>query len=221
MRIVVSCQLSVVSCLRKFLCVRRLTINSLILATILFPLLTSCRQVPVIDVEQSKGDTLKDNMINANRYISQGEEAQIDAYVQRRGWEMQRLLGGARVMVVESGEWRVESGEWKVESGKWKVESGNIDYEDIVALKYDIEAISGETIYTGVRDTVTVGRLQPTRGLDAALRTLAPGQKAVVILPSEQAYGVVGDGDRIGSRMILVYRIHNIKKINNNTSQQQ
>lgn len=169
-----------------------------------FFLLSACRQVPVIDVEQPKGDTLKENMINANRYISQGEEVQIDAYVQRHGWEMQRLLGGARVM--------------KVDSGVWKVESGSIDYEDIVAIEYDIEAISGETIYTGVRDTVTVGRLQPTRGLDAALRTLAVGQQAVVILPSEQAYGVIGDGDRIGSRMILIYKIHKIEKRTTNTS---
>ncbi len=100
-------------------------------------LFTSCRDVPVIEVEQSKGDTLKENMINANRYISQGEEAQIDAYVQRRGWEMQRLLGGARVMV--SGERRVESGERRVESGERRVESGKIDYEDVVAIEYDVE----------------------------------------------------------------------------------
>ncbi len=172
-------------------------------------LFTSCRDVPVIEVEQSKGDTLKENMINANRYISQGEEAQIDAYVQRRGWEMQRLLGGARVMV--RGERRVESGERRVESGK-------IDYEDVVAIEYDVESISGQVVYSNVQDTVTVGRMQPTRGLDAALRTLAPGQQAVVILPSEQAYGVVGDGDRIGSRMILIYKIHKIEKRTTNTS---
>lgn len=169
-------------------------------------LFSSCRHVPVVEVEQQKGDTLKENMINANRYISQGEEAQIDAYVQRRGWEMQRLLGGARVMVIEGGN--------------VKDESGKIDYEDVVAIRYSVEAISGEVIYSDVQDTLTVGRLQPTRGLDAALRTLSAGEQAVVILPSEQAYGVVGDGDRIasGSRMILIYKIHNIKKINNNTS---
>ena len=193
-------------------------------------LFTSCRDVPVIEVEQSKGDTLKENMINANRYISQGEEAQIDAYVQRRGWEMQRLLGGARVMVsgerraesgerrVESGERRVESGERRVESGERRAESGKIDYEDVVAIEYDVESISGQVVYSNVQDTVTVGRMQPTRGLDAALRTLAPGQQAVVILPSEQAYGVVGDGDRIGSRMILIYKIHKIEKRRTNTS---
>ena len=188
------------------MCQSRHCLNYLTPVFFLLFLLTSCRDVPVVEVGQQKGDTLKENMINANRYISQGEEAQIDAYVQRRGWEMQRLLGGARVM--------------EVESGKAKDESGKIDYEDVVAIRYSVEAISGEVIYGNVEDTLTVGRLQPTRGLDAALRTLTPGSQAVVILPSEQAYGVVGDGDRIasGSRMILIYKIHNIKKINNNTS---
>ncbi len=114
-------------------------------------------------------------------------------------------------MVVERGERRVESGERRVESGK-------IDYEDVVAIEYDVESISGQVVYSNVQDTVTVGRMQPTRGLDAALRTLAPGQQAVVILPSEQAYGVVGDGDRIGSRMILIYKIHKIEKRTTNTS---
>ena len=169
-------------------------------------LFTSCRDVPVIEVEQSKGDTLKENMINANRYISQGEEAQIDAYVQRRGWEMQRLLGGARVMAVGSE--------------KGNTGSENIDYEDMVAIEYDVESIGGQNIYCNVKDTIVSGRMQPTRGLDAALRNLKPGQQAVVILPSEQAYGVVGDGDRIGSRMILIYKINNINKVYNNKSQQ-
>ncbi len=173
-----------------------------IATSMLLLLATGCRNVPVVEVEQQKGDTLKENMINANRYISQGEEAQIDAYVQRRGWEMQRLLGGARVMAVNSQNTEL------------------IDYEDVVAIEYSVESIGGEVIYSHVDDTVTVGRLQPTRGLDAALRTLHQGSQAVVILPSEQAYGVVGDGDRIGSRMILIYKLKDIKKINNNTSKQ-
>ena len=183
----------------------RLTCASIILIShfSFLTLFSSCRDVPVVEVERQRGDTLKENIINANRYISQGEEVQIDAYIQRRGWEMQRLLCGARVMVTTDSKQK------------------NIDFEDVVAIEYDVESIGGQKVYSHVQDTVVAGRLQPTRGLDAALRTLRPGQQAVVILPSEQAYGVVGDGDRIGSRMILVYKINKIKRINNNTSQQQ
>ena len=174
--------------LRKVLCV-----SIFLISNFSFLIFTSCRQVPVVEVDAPKGDTLKENLINANRYMAQGEEAQIDAYVERRGWQMQRLTCGARVMEI--------SDQGSVASGQ------KIDYEETVVINYDVEAISGETVYSNVTDTVTVGRLKPTRGLDAALRTLHHGSQAVVILPSEQAYGVVGDGDRITTRMILVYKL--------------
>ena len=147
------------------------------------------RKVPVVELPQQPTDSLKENLIEANRIIAQGEEVQIDAYAQRRGWEMRRLSGGGRVREVEPGH------------------GPRIDYEDSVRLRYRLEAINGEVFYADVRDTVVAGHLQPTRGLDAALLTLRHGAKATVILPSEQAYGVVGDGDRVKSRMILVYHL--------------
>lgn len=161
-----------------------------------FSLFTSCGDVPVVDLQPQKGDTLRENMINANRHIAHSEETQIDSYAQRRGWAMQRLTGGARMMLTANGN------------------GGTIDYEDTVTLRYNVSAINGATIYAGVTETVVAGHLQPTRGIDAALRMMRNGSRAQVILPSEQAYGVVGDGDRIGKRMVLVYdlEILNIKK---------
>ena len=154
-------------------------------------LATACRDVPVIDVASPKTDSLEENNMNANRYISQGEESQINAYVERRGWQMRRLNGGTRVMETKGGD----------------AVGRKIDYEDTVVINYGIEAISGAVVYSNLTDTVVAGRLQPTRGLDVALRTLSRGSEAVVIVPSEQAYGVVGDGDRISTRMILIYRL--------------
>lgn len=149
----------------------------------------ACRQVPVVELDNGASGKTEKETATANRYLSQGEEAQIEAYIERRGWTMQRLNGGVRVM------------ETAVGSGL------AIDYEDTVALHYDLEAISGQTVYTGVRDTVVAGHMEPTRGLDAALRTLHRGSEAVVIVPSALAYGVVGDGDRVSTRMILIYRL--------------
>lgn len=162
----------------------RLPILTLALAALLA---AACRDVPTYDLPATKGDTLRDNMIAANRIIAQSEEQQIDSYASRRGWQMQRLPGGARVMATRHAT------------------GARIDYEDTVTLSYSVEDLAGRTIYSRRTDTVVCGRLQPTRGLDAALRTLDHGSRARVILPSEQAYGVVGDGDRIGTRVVLVY----------------
>ena len=165
---------------------KRSYLLAIAIATMVF---AACRQTPVVELEDARVDSLKENLINANRHIAQSEETQIDAYIGRRGWNPVRLMGGARVEETSKG------------TGK------PIGYEDTVAISYSVEAINGALIYSETDDTVVVGRLKPTRGLDAALQTLHYGSTARVILPSEQAYGVVGDGDRIGTRMVLVYLV--------------
>ncbi len=152
-------------------------------------MLSACREVPVVEPLQQPTDPLKENRINANRLMAQSEENQIDAYVSRRGWQMQRLVGGGRVMITDDG------------SGP------AIDYEDTVAIVYSVENLGGQTIYSHVSDTVVAGHLQPNRGLDQALRAMRRGSTAYVVLPSEQGYGVIGDGDRIGTRTVLVYKV--------------
>jgi FKBP-type peptidyl-prolyl cis-trans isomerase len=71
-------------------------------------------------------------------------------------------------------------------------------------------------IYNKVEETVVSGHLQPSRGMDAALRALRQGSRARGFLPSEQAFGVAGDGDRVKSRMVLIYDVEvlKVKKMN-------
>lgn len=161
----------------------------LITAIVLALASAGCADVPVIDPQAPKGDTLKENMINANRHLAHSEETQIEAYVARRSCEARRLDNGVRIVETRRGK------------------GAAIDYEDTVSLRYRVEAINGTVVYNSVSDTVVAGHLQPTRGLDAALRTLAAGSTACVILPSEQAYGVAGDGKRVGGRMVLIYTV--------------
>ena len=155
-------------------------------------LAVACNHVPTYDIGAPKGDTLKENLINANRIIAQSEEQQIDAYLERRGWPKGKLSNGV----------------WVAEYGNSEVPLGTaIGYEDTVAISYRVSTLGGNDIYDWRTDTVVCGHLKPTRGLDAALRTLHENATARVIVPSEQAYGVVGDGDLIRSRMVLVYLV--------------
>lgn len=164
----------------------------------LLSLLTvACRDVPVVDVAQPKGDTLKESLINANRIIAQSEEQQIDAWLARRGWQLDRLSDGVRVS---------EMGNCETYLG------AAIDYDDTVDIAYNVLTLGGDTIYRTREERIVAGRHKPVHGLDAALRTLHEGALALVIVPSEQAYGVVGDGDRIRSRMVLVYNVE-VKKV--------
>lgn len=149
----------------------------------------SCNNVPVVETASDGGKDMTENLINANKYMVQGEETSIDSYASRRGWQMTVLPCGARVMVTDEGK------------------GAPVAYDETVVISYRVEDLGGKVIYNEKLDTVVAGRLQPTRGLDAALLTMRHGGKARVIVPSELGYGMVGDGDRIGQRMTLVYEL--------------
>lgn len=147
---------------------------------------TACHNDPPVIVAPSQGNSLKENMINANRTIAQSEETSINEYIQRRNWQMQKLPNGARI--------------WEYQPGKGK----KVDYEDSVHLVYSIESITGKLIYQDLRDDYVAGRRQTMLGLDEAVMQLHQGSKARIILPSNLAYGIGGDGDRIPQSAILV-----------------
>lgn len=152
-------------------------------------LFAACHQPNVIDISQPKEISIKENLINANKYIAQSEDTQIEQYIARRGWKMERLSCGARVMENQPG------------NGTY------IDYEDSVSVRCRIEALNGGVIYEELEENFVVGRHQTTVGLDAAVKKLRKGSKAIAIVPSDAAYGVGGDGDRINTRVVLIYHI--------------
>lgn len=150
-------------------------------------LLTACHNDPPMVVRPStKSPDLKEHLINANKTIAQSEETVIDEYIARRGWQMVRLPEGSRL--------------WEYHKGDGK----KIDFEDSVHLQYNIEAINGKLIYSDIEDNYVAGRRQQMIGLDQAVMQLHRGSRAKVILPSNLAYGIGGDGDRITQSAILV-----------------
>ncbi len=147
----------------------------------------ACGGTPVIETQQEAPPSYKENIINANKVIAAAEETQIDSYLARRQWTMTRLGDGVRYHEYHPG-------------------NGNrLDYEDHVVVTYRLELLNGTLIYNGQSDTLTLGRHQPNEGLDHALRQLRRGSRARVIVPSAIGYGVVGDGDRVPARAVLVY----------------
>lgn len=156
-----------------------------ILATLLA---CACRDVPVVDTgDNGAASQLREGMIAANQAAHEGERARIEGYLNRRGWQTVALAGGERLMVTRHGAGR-------------RIESG-----DTVRVRYGVEAINGTVYYAPATDTLVAGRRKPTPGLDRALTALARGDRARLVVPSFEGYGVVGDGNRIGSREILVY----------------
>lgn len=154
-------------------------------------LLTACRNDPPMVGRPTSGQKdLKEHLINANRTIAQSEETSINEYIARRGWNMEKLPEGVRL--------------WEYEKGNGK----KIDFEDSVHIIYNVEAINGKLIYKDIKEDYVAGRRQQMIGLDQAVLQLNVGSRAKVILPSNLAYGIGGDGDRIPQSAILVIDLY-------------
>ena len=149
----------------------------------------ACNNTPIIEVDNDNDNELDERLLNANKYISRSEQTQIDGFVARNGWDMTTLSSGVRIQ------------EHSIGSGR------KIDYEDTVTIRYTIETITGIVIYKDVEETLVIGHNNTIIGLDAALRSLHFGSHARLIIPSDMAYGIVGDGDRIPSRTVLYYQL--------------
>lgn len=150
-------------------------------------MLSACHNdPPMVGNPTSNTPDLKEHFINANRTIAQSEETSINEYVARRKWDMQKLPEGVRL--------------WEYEKGR----GPKVNVEDSVHIVYSVEAINGKLIYSDIKDDYVAGRRQQMIGLDQAVLQLSVGSRAKVILPSNLAYGIGGDGDRIPQSAILV-----------------
>ena len=161
------------------------------LCIVLLLLLNSCNNdIPITDLSENNGkQSYKTNMMTASNYVAKSEETEIDGYVKRRRWtDMKRMENGLRI-------WEYQKGEKA------------INYDEEVVFSYSVQSISGKDIYVNELDTIVVGRNEPNIGLDKAMLFLHHGSKAKLILPSHLGYGFIGDSDRIGTNMILVYDI--------------
>jgi FKBP-type peptidyl-prolyl cis-trans isomerase len=159
-------------------------------------LMAACRdRIPTIEVETDKTAAVKENMINANRVVIQSEATQIESYIQRRGWSVHQLPSGAFFYPYTQGN------------------GSAILTNDKVRVTYRLEGLDGTPFYTNQVDTLVVGHRDVTAALDELLQQLHYGSQAYLIAPSNSAYGVVGDGDRVPSRTVVIYNVNNIQKL--------
>lgn len=159
-------------------------------------LLVSCGdRTPVVELHPENSELVKENMINANRVVIQSEATQIESYIQRHGWSVHQLPSGAFFYPYTQGN------------------GSAILTNDKVRVTYRLEGLDGTPFYTNQVDTLVVGHRDVTAALDELLQQLHYGSQAYLIAPSNSAYGVVGDGDRVPSRTVVIYNVNNIQKL--------
>ena len=116
------------------------------------------------------------------------EEEDIDFFLQRYGWDMQKTGTGLRYQCVREGQ-------------------GNRPLsEQTVTLKYTTFLLTGDTVYSSDRDGMKrfkVDKSDEISGLNEAVKLMRKGERARLVIPSFLAYGVAGDGERIRGKFTL------------------
>jgi FKBP-type peptidyl-prolyl cis-trans isomerase len=161
--------------------------------------LVSCEkrtQMPANKFEHT--DSTSSEMIRLNQLLVEVEQAEIKAYLDTCSLTFK---------YTEPGFWMAKTTE-----GKGK----EIRKKDVVLIQYQVETILGKTCYTytkKLKKQVVVGKVEKQRGFNEALALLKEGDQVSIIIPSNLAYGAMGDTRNIPPRSTLIYRIYTINKI--------
>jgi len=161
---------------------------------VLAGVLTACNQNQDKKLPENQTDQkqLRENLINANKQAVKAESQQIDEYIRRHQWQMQKTGSGLRYTVYQEG-----TGE-KARVGK------------IAVLKYSVSLIDGTQIYSSEEKGVKsfeIGHGGVEGGLEEGILLLRVGDRAKFILPSHLGFGLLGDQDKIPPKSTLIYDI--------------
>ena len=127
-----------------------------------------------------------------NRRMIQYESDLINEYVEKNSLNVIKTGTGLRYQILNEGEGEL------------------IKKGDIVSLEYELSLLSGELLYSSDNDgnkVFLVSRGGVESGLEEAILKLRKNSEAILILPSHLAHGLIGDGNRIPPKAILVYSI--------------
>ena len=132
-------------------------------------------------------------MTQLNEYFVEKDREVIQSYAERKGLKMTESPTGLWYLIKNPG-------------------SGDLFREDEkVSINYECDLLDGTMCYstetTGPRE-VTIGKSKVEQGLNEGLKLLRPGAEAIFIIPPHLGYGLIGDGDRIPARAIIIYKVN-------------
>lgn len=145
------------------------------------------KENPVIGEKQ-----LELSLEEMNRKMLQYESELIDNYIEKNNLNVIKTGTGLRYQIFNEGNGDL-------------IEKG-----DLVTLEYELCLLSGELLYSSDNDgekVFLVSRGGVESGLEEAILKLKNNSEAVLILPPHLAHGLIGDGNKIPPKAILVYKI--------------
>ena len=169
------------------------TINC-ILFLVFFQLIVSCNQ-DAKKVEEVK-PLSDEELIGINKSNVIEEQEQIADYIQRHRYQMQTSETGLHSLSIAEGK------------GQTPI------FRSSVTMNYTVNFLNGDYCYSSDSSGVLqfiMGQSDEPSGLQEGLSKMKAGGQALFIIPSYLAYGLTGDGNKIGPNKTLVYQVELLK----------
>ena len=161
-------------------------------------LFTSCTSEIPKDTSVAKPSAevnkqIKDQFMNANQQLMQKEDDEMDYYVKTHKMPFYRTGSGIRYYVYAPAS--------KGDSIREGME---------ITMAYKVRLLDGTLCYSSAEDglkTFKVGQEELESGIHKAVQYLKRGDKALILIPSPLAHGLLGDFKKIPPQMPIVYDI--------------
>lgn len=178
----------------------RFRVKSFVIIIAVFMMAQSCEERSSSKVEEDNMPTQRDvnrSMEDINRQMALEEDAVIEGFAERRGWQMIKTGTGLRYMIYESmGEGQA------AKDGQ------------VATVNYKVSLMDGKEVYSSEKDgprSFKIGQDNVESGLHEAITYMKLGDKAQVILPSHLAHGLTGDNNKIPPRSTVIYDLELIR----------
>lgn len=169
-----------------------------ILPLILLVSLLSCRQKTATTTAAPPPQWTKKASIEMNSTFAKEENEEIEDFLKHRpDWKMTATETGLRYFVYEKSEKR-----------------DTVRAGDTVTVEFTIRLLDGTVCYTSDErgtEGFVVEKADIESGLHEGMQHLCTGDKALFILPSHLAHGLIGDTQKIPPLSPVIYDIHLIK----------
>lgn len=177
------------------------TVPCVLLLSLILAACTNTSENMVADAVIINQDDYTEPLIRANKEAVRLEDGDIDLFIKRYGWEMNKTETGLRYFILNQGD-RYHPKE-----------------KDKVELAYSMRLIDGTDVYDSDTDgnkEFALGKSDEINGLQEAVKMMGVGGEARLVIPSYLAYGMSGDGFLIRQRIAIIMEIEiiNITKSN-------
>ena len=157
---------------------------------------SSCSDQPQPSNSTRHLGMMSDSLVNYNRGVVLTEDQQIEDFVARYGWKMNKTGTGLRYLIFKEGH-----GE-RTKKGK------------VAVIRYTLRLLNGNLCYSSDKEGLKefkIGYGGVESGVEEGILLMHVGDRAKFIVPSHLAFGLLGDQNKIPQHATLVYDIELVK----------